>query len=289
MSDHDARLERTLDEAARAIAGAHVLVATAGAGMGVDSGMPDFRGPEGFWRAYPAYRALGLRFEQMANPAHFARDPELGWGFYGHRLHLYRDTTPHEGFSVLVRWAARMAHGAVAFTSNVDGHFQRAGFDPASVVECHGSIEHLQCTRRCGVGIFSAEGVRVEVDPATFRARPPLPSCPACGALARPNILMFGDGAWDERRTAQQEARMVAFFEGLAGTRARIVVVECGAGTAIPTVRTFGERLARSGATLVRVNVREPDGPPAALGLPMGAKAALLALDARVGGTTAPS
>lgn len=289
MTQADAELERTLSAAAHAIREAQALVATAGAGMGVDSGMPDFRGPEGFWRAYPAYRELGLRFEQMANPAHFARDPELGWGFYGHRLHLYRETRPHEGFGVLTRLAARMPHGAVAFTSNVDGHFQRAGFSPETVVECHGSIEHLQCTKRCGVGIFSAEGVRVEVDPATFRARPPLPSCPGCGALARPNILMFGDATWDERRTAEQERRLVAFFEGLAGTRARIVVVECGAGTAIPTVRTFGERLARSGATLVRVNVREPEGPPGTLSLALGAKAALLALEARVGGTAPPS
>ena len=53
----------TIQTAARAIANARALVISAGAGMGVDSGMPDFRGSEGFWRAYPAYAKLGMRFE----------------------------------------------------------------------------------------------------------------------------------------------------------------------------------------------------------------------------------
>jgi len=64
----------------------------AGAGMGVDSGLPDFRGDEGFWKAYPPMAKLGIRFSSMANPRWFESDPELAWGFYGHRLNLYRAT-----------------------------------------------------------------------------------------------------------------------------------------------------------------------------------------------------
>jgi NAD-dependent SIR2 family protein deacetylase len=115
--------------------------------MGVDSGLPDFRGPEGFWRAYPPYRPLGLRFEELADPAHFDDDPELAWGFYGHRLALYRATVPHAGFGVLRRWAERVP--TRVFTSNVDGAFQAAGFAPADVTECHGAIGTLQCSRPC--------------------------------------------------------------------------------------------------------------------------------------------
>ena len=81
------------------------LLITAGAGMGVDSGLPDFRGPEGFWRAYPAAKLLGLRFEELANPQWFDRDPHLAWGFYGHRPNLYRATKPHEGYELLLNWA----------------------------------------------------------------------------------------------------------------------------------------------------------------------------------------
>src|ERR1700693_1271027 len=59
------------------------LLITAGAGMGVDSGLPDFRGAEGFWRAYPALKHHRMSFEDMANPASFSKMPTLAWGFYG--------------------------------------------------------------------------------------------------------------------------------------------------------------------------------------------------------------
>src|SRR5437879_3682777 len=103
--------------------------------MGVDSGLPDFRGREGFWQAYPPFRRLGLDFASLANPRWFAEDPALAWGFYGHRMVLYRQTAPHEGFSVLHRWACRTKRGGFVFTSNVDGHFQRAGFGAEQIVE----------------------------------------------------------------------------------------------------------------------------------------------------------
>ena len=89
-------LEQACRLAAEVILDADALLIGAGAGMGVDSGLPDFRGPEGFWRAYPAFR--GRRFEEVSNPVWFQRDPEQAWGFFGHRLNLYRATAPHAGF-----------------------------------------------------------------------------------------------------------------------------------------------------------------------------------------------
>jgi NAD-dependent SIR2 family protein deacetylase len=183
-----------LKRAAEVVASADALLIGAGAGMGVDSGLPDFRGPQGIWRAYPAYAKLGLRFEQLANPLWFEDDPTLAWGFYGHRLNLYRATQPHAGFQILRKWAGRMRHGAFVFTSNVDGHFQRAGFEPERVLEVHGAIDWLQCTRECGSGIFETPRVGdelVQLDEQTMRAREPLPTCSSCGALARPNVLML--------------------------------------------------------------------------------------------------
>jgi len=269
-----------LEQAVEAIASARGILVTAGAGMGVDSGLPDFRGPEGFWRAYPPYRELGLRFEELAQPGWFERDPSLAWGFYGHRLTLYRDTEPHEGFAILRRWAEARPEGAFVFTSNVDGHFEKAGFAPERIVECHGSLMFAQCARSCGVGIFEAD-FEVEVDPKTFRAAEPLPKCPRCGALARPNVLMFDDWDWDGSRVQASEERLEAWLGRLGDG---LVIVEAGAGTRVPTVRWFGERVASlTGARLVRINLREPQGPPSSIPLAMRARDALEELDRRLG------
>lgn len=261
-------MTNALIAAARAtIANADAALIAAGAGMGVDSGLPDFRGDEGFWKAYPPFRDLGLGFAALASPRWFARDPSLAWGFYGHRLQLYRDTTPHAGFAALRTWAEGLPGGHFVFTSNVDGQFQKAGFDPERVVECHGSIHHVQCTSPCSGDILPA-GPAPAIDPATMRAVGELPRCPSCGGMARPNILMFGDGHWLGERAEAQERRLERWVAGLGGRR--VVILELGAGTAIATVRATCEYLARRlGATLVRLNPREAHGPPGTIGLPL--------------------
>lgn len=226
------------------------LAITAGAGMGVDSGLPDFRGNEGLWRAYPALREAALDFTRIASPRAFRRDPELAWGFYGHRLNLYRDTTPHEGFGVLRRWAARKAQGAFVYTSNVDGQFHKAGFAADRIVECHGSLHWLQCIDSCNDSLWEAEGWVPEVNDSACRLLSPLPRCPACERLARPNVLMFDDGEWNHERTHRQRRRLEAWL----ATVSRPVVVELGAGTAVPAVRWFGSLL---DVPLIRINLRE--------------------------------
>jgi NAD-dependent SIR2 family protein deacetylase len=275
-------IERALDRAAEAIAGSDAIFIGAGAGMGVDSGLPDFRGKEGFWRAYPPYERLGLDFVSLANPRWFASDPELAWGFYGHRMELYRRTDPHAGFAVLLRWAERMRKAGFVFTSNVDGHFQRSGFAPERMVEVHGSFAGMQCTNDCGVGIFPGEEIRAEIDPETMRAVAPLPECPSCGARARPNILMFGDSEWDSVRTDAQMRRLRGWLGALEG--GKLAIVELGAGRAVPTVRMGCEDVARKyNGTLIRVNTREAEVPAGHISLPMGALEGLTELDGRLG------
>ena len=262
-----------IEAAVRAVGNAEYLLFTAGAGMGVDSGLPDFRGNEGFWQAYPPLAQLGISFSQMANPRWFERDPELAWGFYGHRLNLYRQTVPHQGFAVLKQWAQQKP--AWVYTSNVDGQFQRAGLE--NVCEVHGSIHHLQCTKPCSSAIWSAQNTTVEVDAESFRAQGPLPKCPHCGALARPNILMFEDGPWNLGRSLKQEQELTTWLRGR--DKSEIAIVECGAGKAIPTVRAFGERLHNQGAKLVRINMRDSDGPSGTISIALGARDALMQIN----------
>lgn len=268
----------SLHQAADLLAQADALIIAAGAGIGVDSGLPDFRGDDGFWKAYPALGRARLAFTSVASPATFREDPALAWGFYGHRLRLYRDTRPHAGFALLKAWGKRMEHGYGVFTSNVDGQFQRAGFDPLRIHECHGSIHHLQCLEPCGDDIWSADGYVPHVDTDACRLLNAPPVCPHCGAMARPNILMFSDGGWNEQRALAQETRLDALLR-----KARTpLVIELGAGTAIPSVRHFGQHvIQRHNGRMIRINPREPQVASARdVGLAMGSMAALTAIDA---------
>lgn len=255
-------------EVAALVAEADGLVISAGAGMGVDSGLPDFRGNTGFWRAYPALAEARIAFEEIASPDAFRRHPRLAWGFYGHRLNLYRHTVPHQGFAILQRIGARLPRGAFVFTSNVDGQFQQAGFPEEAICEVHGSLHHLQCMNACGQPIHSAEAYVPEVDERACLLTSPLPRCTRCGALLRPNVLMFGDGEWLSQRTAAQRRRLEAWLAGVQ----RPVVIEIGAGSHVPTVRWFSETL---GEPLVRINPTEAEIPGRGVSLPMEGLAAL--------------
>lgn len=247
-----------IQNAKQIIKEADAILITAGAGMGVDSGLPDFRGNEGFWRAYPPLKDKGIGFTTMANPEWFESDPTFAWAFYGHRLNLYRQTTPHRGFQLLLDLVKQKNSNYFVFTSNVDGQFQKAGFDAKKIVEVHGSIHHLQCTKNCQQYIWSAATLQIDVDMDSFRSNI-VPSCVHCGATARPNILMFGDWKWESHRTDAQESNFASWLKDVELKKEKLAIIEIGAGTVVPTVRMLGEQISGSylNATLIRVNPRD--------------------------------
>jgi NAD-dependent SIR2 family protein deacetylase len=210
-------------------------------------------------------------------PQAFVDRPRLAWGFYGHRLALYRKTVPHDGFRILREIASRKLHGAFVFTSNVDGHFQAAGFAARDICETHGSIHHLQCLDGCRKAIWPATNFDPEVDEAECRLTNEPPTCPHCGSIARPNILMFGDWGWIDSRKRLQTQNLREWREE-AGT---IAVIEIGAGTAIPTVRRFGQDI---GGRLIRINLSEPKvSRPKDVSIPLGGLDALRQIAGELG------
>ncbi|MGE4449556.1 MAG: NAD-dependent deacetylase [Azospira sp.] len=270
--------DQAIARAAALIGAADGLIVTAGAGMGVDSGLPDFRGNAGFWRAYPALAEAGIDFTRIANPAAFVRTPRRAWGFYGHRLALYRDTAPHAGFAVLRALGAAMPGGAFVATSNVDGQFQKAGFAPERVLEIHGSIHHLQCLTPCDNAVWQADGVAPQIDARRCEwTGADLPACPQCGGLARPNILMFDDWQWHSAPSDAQRRRFQAWRQTVEAP----VVIELGAGIDLPAIRHIGEAL---DAPLIRINTRHPDLPRGqGVSIAAGARDALTALARALG------
>ncbi|NEO88577.1 MAG: NAD-dependent deacetylase, partial [Spirulina sp. SIO3F2] len=253
-----------------------ILIA-AGAGMGVDSGLPDFRGMGGLYNDYPPFAKLGKNYMEMTRPSGLRRNVRLAWGFWGYQLNLYRETVPHRGFLILLKIGERKQGNYFVETTNVDGHFQKAGFDSHKIHECHGSIHNLQCIHPCRQAVWSAESLAVEIEPDSMLAQDPLPTCPHCRAIARPHIFMFGDSqyVWEASQEAAQRHRA-----WLAKNRhQKIVVVECGAGEVVPGLRRYCEEIATDypHATLIRINPKDtavPEGENL-LSIPMGALEAL--------------
>jgi len=266
-----------------------------GAGMGVDMGLSDFRSSAVFWEqlAHPEIK----RYEDASDSAWFEKDPALAWGLNYYQLDMYRNATPHEGYAVLYQLAqAKGADHHFCWTSNVDGVFQRAGFAYDRVVEKHGCIHRLQCTR--GRKCKNAEKqttepwedeVQLELT-ETYRCSEalPLPTCPTCGDLARPNLWFCTDHGnylpWS--RLVDVGNAYQTWLDRMEEEKKKVVVVECGAGLVIPSARCEAEDVAeRFGTTLIRINPVDymaPSAEPVSIGLPLGSAEALREIWTRV-------
>lgn len=194
-----------LTKAAQFIKEAKMMIVAAGTGMGKDSGIVEFKGNQAFWEHYPAYKNQ-YTFIQCANPDFLKTHPQVFWGYYGQRLELYREKQPHEGYKLL-REMANMIAGSdgskdnlFAITSNVDGHFQKAGYPEKRVQEMHGSIHYLQCY---DCQVILPNTFKPYVEPTTMTCKNP-PLCPECKDPMRPNVLMFGDWEWLHDRNTHQ-------------------------------------------------------------------------------------
>lgn len=233
----------------------HHLLITSGAGMSADSGLPTFRDKEGLWKEYPALKELDLKFQEIANPNSFLLQPSLAWSFYAHRHNLYLRTPPHQGYSTLLEFA-RSKKSFFVLTSNVDSHFLTSGYPSRSLYECHGNIKHHQCT--CTHEIWYVDR---EIPMEDSKVINP-PRCPFCGSVARPNILMFNDWGFNDIRESVQAQNFLEWKRSLNQDEL-LVILEIGAGVAIPTIRDMGEKLATShpNAKLIRINPKDTEIP----------------------------
>lgn len=145
-----------------------------GAGVSTESGIPDFRGANGFYfqeREIPLETVLSIDF--------FERHPQAYWEWF---LEIYRPVEPNGAHRALASLEAAGRLDAV-ITQNIDGLHQRAG--SRTVWELHGNWERLVCTD-CGTVAALADAVTVDGDP--------VPACPSCASQMRPDIVMYGEG-----------------------------------------------------------------------------------------------
>ncbi|MGC8894995.1 MAG: SIR2 family NAD-dependent protein deacylase [candidate division WOR-3 bacterium] len=170
--DADSPLRREARELARASGGFQRVVVLTGAGVSSDSGIPTFRDPGGVWERF--------RPEDLASPDAFARDPKLVWDWYRARAENVREAQPNPGHIAIAEMEAIFPDFHL-ITQNVDGLHHRAG--SRRVIELHGNLGRARCTR-CP-SVFPLEHAPVAHDG--------MPHCPSCAALARPDIVWFGE------------------------------------------------------------------------------------------------
>lgn len=274
--------ELTCERVAKELKSADAILIGAGAGMGVDSGLPDFRGIDGLWTKVSPMNGQLLE-----------EDPASSWGFFAHCLDLFRTNSPHAGFAILKSWTEKYFPDYFIFTSNIDAHFQVSGFPEEKILEVHGSIYHHQCIkgRHCDEAIWTAAeelNNSLVFDKQSMRLQGPMPLCPTCNDLARPNVLLFGDGGWLPYRTRVQEKRFYDWVLDKKMNNKKIVALEFGAGTAVHTVRAECYKVSQC---LIRINPGEPrvdkehqlnreyDRDKTAISVPLGALDAVRRID----------
>lgn len=143
-----------------------------GAGMSQESGMRTFRGEDGLWKQYSP--------EQLSSISGLRSAPEVVWNWYRMRLMTGEGVVPHAGYKALTYLQSKKGKLPV-ITQNVDGLHRFAG--QTAVLEIHGSMRTASCLDECG---FSTE-----LTSRTLKNLPPL--CPDCGAILRPDIVLFGE------------------------------------------------------------------------------------------------
>src|SRR3954470_21819176 len=146
-------------------------VVLTGAGISTESGIPDFRSPTGIWAQYDPM--------DYATIDAFRADPVKVWDFYGRRLEMLGTAEPNDGHRALAELEDRGWVRAVV-TQNIDRLHERAG--SRAIVEVHGSIRTSSCLD-CGAVVPFAEVVGLL----------PVPHCPNCGRVLKPDVVMFGE------------------------------------------------------------------------------------------------
>jgi NAD-dependent deacetylase len=239
-------MQSVLDACCAALSRPGPVIALTGAGVSAESGIPTFRGKEGYW-------TIGSRDyhpQELATHAAFEQMPWEVWAWYLYRRSVCRRAEPNDGHRALARLADALPDRFALVTQNVDGLHRRAGSPEAGTFPIHGDISLMRCSAECALDRWPIPDAVPDLDKGeavTAEVRAVL-VCRRCGEMARPHILWF-DESYDEPRFHLDTVRR------LAGRAALVVVAGTSAQTNLPwqVVRLA----AAAGATIVDVNVED--------------------------------
>jgi NAD-dependent deacetylase len=213
------------DAVAHWIAGAERVVALTGAGISTDSGIPDYRGPQGLWTRNP-------KAEQLSSLRHYLGDPEVRELAWQSRVASpVWSAQPNRAHHALVE-LERQGRLHALITQNVDELHQAAGTDPAKVIEVHGTMHRVVCWD-CG------EKAPMERALARVRNGEADPACRSCGGILKSDTISFGqalDPATIDRAFAAAEAADVLVC---VGTSLQVYPV----ASVVPRAKSVGARI----------------------------------------------
>jgi NAD-dependent deacetylase len=171
---------------------AHAVVVLTGAGISTESGIPDFRGPQGIWTKNPAA-------EKTATLQHYVRDPAVREQAWRNRLNSeYWTAEPNAGHRALATLERRAALDTLV-TQNIDGLHHKAGNSPDKIVEIHGNVREVKC-----LSCQWRSPMEVALD--RVRAGEADPACPACGGILKSATISFGENLIPEDLARSQQA-----------------------------------------------------------------------------------
>ncbi len=211
----DDRILRLLREGVKSPGGLTVLT---GAGISAKSGIPTFRGPEGYWTIgsqvyYP---------QDMATFRMFRQNPRQVWQWYLYRMGVCRQAAPNAGHRALIDMESLFPDRFTLVTQNVDNLHLRAGHRLHNTFQIHGNVFYQRCSENCNATVslipkeIQPNGKEEPITETQWR----LLHCPDCGGLLRPHVLWF-DESYDERHYRLESTLEAAGNTGLlivAGT-----------------------------------------------------------------------
>lgn len=231
MTSGEARTDGLIETVRAWIDEARRVVALTGAGISTDSGIPDFRGPQGVWTKNPGA-------EKMATLQNYLAEPEVRKRAWRSRLeHPAWRAEPNAGHRALVVLERRGKLDTL-ITQNVDGLHAKAGTSPERLVEIHGTMRDVVCLS-CG------ERAPIERAIARVEAGEEDPACRTCGGILKTATISFGQGLVQEDLLRAQQAALRADLMLAVGSTLSVYPI---AGV-VPVAK-------RAGAKVVIVNAQ---------------------------------
>lgn len=228
----------------RAAANDGPIVFLTGAGISAESGIPTFRGAEGFWKV----GSRNYRPMELATREAFLRVPVDSWGWYLYRRAACRAAAPNAAHLALAESEKRLGERFLLVTQNVDGLHLRAGNSLAKTYQIHGNIDFMRCADDCTPAILplpEALGTTWEQGRLPDENEQKLLTCARCGGRARPHVLWF-DEYYDEER--------FRFASSLAAADTAALFVVVGTSGAMNLPAQMCDVVARRGAPMIVVD-----------------------------------